>query len=84
MREVIVINPNTKPLHDKIRTAAYCRVSSDSDEQLASFSSQVSEYTNRISKNPDWVMVDIYADEGISGTSAAKRPEFQRLMADCP
>lgn len=62
MREVIVINPNTKPLHDKIRTAAYCRVSSDSDEQLASFSSQVSEYTNRISKNPDWVMVDIYAD----------------------
>jgi len=83
MREVIVINPNAKPLHDKIRTAAYCRVSSDSDEQLASFSSQVSEYTNRISKNPDWVMVDIYADEGISGTSAAKRPEFQRLMADC-
>jgi site-specific DNA recombinase len=83
MREVIVINPNAAPLHDKIRTAAYCRVSSDSDEQLASFSTQVSEYTARINKNPDWTMVDIYADEGISGVSAAKRPEFQRMMADC-
>lgn len=83
MREVIVINPNAAPLHDKIRTAAYCRVSSDSDEQLASFSAQVSEYTARIQKNPDWVMADIYADEGISGVSAAKRPEFQRMMADC-
>jgi len=83
MREVIVINPNAAPLHDKIRTAAYCRVSSDSDEQLASFSAQVSEYTARIQKNPDWVMVDIYADEGISGVSAAKRPEFQRMMTDC-
>lgn len=83
MREIIVINPNAAPLHDKIRTAAYCRVSSDSDEQLASFSAQVSEYTARIQKNPDWVMADIYADEGISGVSAAKRPEFQRMMADC-
>lgn len=83
MREVIVINPNTKPLHDKIRTAAYCRVSSDSDEQLASFSSQVSEYTNRILKNPDWVMVDIYADEGITGTSTKKRKEFNKLITLC-
>lgn len=83
MREVIVISPNAVPLYDKIRTAAYCRVSSDSNEQLASFSAQVSEYTTRIRKNPDWVMADIYADEGITGISASKRPEFQRMMADC-
>lgn len=83
MREVIVISPNAVPLYDKIRTAAYCRVSSDSNEQLASFSAQASEYTTRIRKNPNWVMADIYADEGITGISASKRPEFQRMMADC-
>ena len=63
--------------------AAYCRVSSDSDDQRNSFSTQVQHYTQLIQSHPDWEFVDIYADEGITGTRADKRDDFQRLMADC-
>lgn len=55
--------------HPKLRVAAYCRVSTESEEQTGSFETQVSHYTNYINKNPDWRLVDIYADEGISGTN---------------
>lgn len=67
----------------RLRVAAYCRVSSDSDDQRNSFSTQVQHYTQLIQSHPDWEFVDIYADEGITGTRADKRDDFQRLMADC-
>ncbi len=67
----------------RLRVAAYCRVSSDSADQLNSFAAQNAYYTALINGNPDWELVDIYADRGITGTSADKREDFQRLLADC-
>ena len=72
-----------KPQEQKIRVCAYARVSSDSDDQLNSFSAQVEYFTRLIQSHSDWEFVDIYADEGITGTRADKRDEFQRLMRDC-
>ena len=56
----------------KLRVAAYCRVSTDSDEQATSYETQVEHYTEYIQKKPDWVLAGIYADEGISGTNTKK------------
>ena len=67
----------------KLRVAAYCRVSTDSEEQETSYEAQCRHYTEYISKNPEWEMAGIYADEGISGTQAGKRPEFLRMIEDC-
>ena len=67
----------------KIRMAAYCRVSTDQDEQLSSYENQVRYYKEYIRQNPLYELVDIYADEGISGTNTKKRTEFNRLIADC-
>ena len=67
----------------KLRVAAYCRVSSDSQDQINSFAAQNAHYTALINENPDWELVDIYADRGITGTSADKREHFQRLLVDC-
>lgn len=66
-----------------VRTAAYCRVSSDSTDQLHSFASQVQYYTKAIADNPAMELVDIYADEGLTGTKTDKREDFNRLVADC-
>lgn len=66
-----------------LRVAAYCRVSTDSDDQVNSFNAQNSHYTEVISSHDKWELVDIYADEGISGRSANKRDDFQRLLKDC-
>ena len=63
--------------------AAYCRVSTDQDEQLSSYENQVRYYKEFIRQNPLYELVDIYADEGISGTNTKKRTEFNRLIADC-
>ncbi|RGX56766.1 recombinase family protein [Anaerotruncus sp. AF02-27] len=82
-RKVIVIEAAQRPEVQKLRVAAYCRVSSESSDQFNSFIAQTNYYTGLITQNPNWTMADIYADEGISGTSAEKRPEFQRLIADC-
>jgi hypothetical protein len=57
----------------KKKVCAYCRVSTDNEEQKTSYDAQVDEYTNRILSNPEWTLVKIYADEGISGTSTKKR-----------
>lgn len=65
------------------RVAAYCRVSTDNEEQLQSYRSQVRYYTDLINGNKDWTMVGIYADESITGTGIEKRVEFQRLINDC-
>lgn len=67
----------------KIRVAAYCRVSTDSEEQESSYEAQVSHYTEYIKSKPEWQMVEVYADDGISGTNTAKRDEFNRMIADC-
>ena len=67
----------------KIRVAAYCRVSTDTDDQKTSFEGQVKHYTELICSNPEWEMAGVFADEGITGTSASKRPEFQRMVAEC-
>ncbi|MEF9622420.1 recombinase family protein [Streptococcus dysgalactiae] len=67
---------------DRLRVGAYCRVSTDSEEQLNSYNSQVEHYRNMVEANPQWSLVDIYADEGISGTKTDKRAEFQRMIND--
>lgn len=80
---VIVINPAKKPESIKLRVAAYARVSSASEDQLNSFAAQNRYYTKLISEQENWSLVDVYADKGITGTSAEKRGDFQRLMSDC-
>ena len=67
----------------KIRVAAYCRVSTDQEEQLNSFENQVAYYTKYIAERPDYQMVNIYTDAGISGTNTKKREGFNRMIADC-
>ena len=71
-------------IHDgKKRVAAYCRVSTDSEEQLNSYEAQKSYYTQKIEESSDWEMAEIYADEGISGTSMKKRTEFKKMITAC-
>lgn len=88
MKKVITIEA-TKQFDDngvrknKLRVAAYCRVSTSSLEQISSYQAQKEHYTKTITSNPEWELVDIYADEGISGTSKDKRNEFLRLISDC-
>lgn len=80
---VIVIEADKELLPKKLRVAAYARVSSDSTDQLNSVMAQVRYYSTYITSKEEWTFVDLYADEGITGTSAEKRTEFQRLIADC-
>ena len=73
-----------KPLKlERKRVAAYVRVSTDGEEQLQSFKSQKEYYQDKISQNKDWVMVGIYADEGITGTKTKKRDNFLKMIDDC-
>ena len=67
----------------RLRVAAYCRVSTDSDEQATSYDAQVEHYTELIQKNPEWEFAGIYADDGISGTNTKKREDFNRMIDDC-
>ena len=67
----------------KLRVAAYCRVSTDSDEQATSYDAQIEHYTEYISKNPEWQLAGIFADDGISGTNTKKRAEFNRMIDEC-
>lgn len=88
-KNVIVIPAKTQgpapgqPAKKKLRVAAYCRVSTDKDEQLNSFEVQKAYYTEKILGNPNWKMADIFADEGISGVSMKKRDEFKRMLRHC-
>ena len=87
-RTVTLIEPKKSILVDKEkyhqkRVAAYCRVSTDSEEQLTSYQNQMRVYTEMIAANKEWEFAGLYADEGISGTRADKRPEFQRMIRDC-
>lgn len=87
-KTVTVIQPSVdrtvnRSKYDQLRVAAYCRVSTNSDEQLTSYKMQKKVYTELIQEKPEWCMAGIYADEGISGTRADKRDEFQRMIRDC-
>ena len=81
-KNVTVIPPSEKK-PDTLRVAAYCRVSSDSSDQLHSYASQIRKYTEEISHHQGWELVDIYADEGLTGTRMEQREDFNRMMADC-
>ena len=80
---VITIAATEQPQDIRLRVAAYARVSSSSDEQLNSFAAQNRYYTELISGKDNWQLVDIYADEGITGTSIEKRDDFKRMLRDC-
>lgn len=80
--------PATRNFLEKDRKAilnvgAYCRVSTDTEEQQGSYNSQVNYYTEKIKSTPGWRFVKVYGDEGISGTNADNRPGFQEMMQDC-
>lgn len=83
---VIVIPPKkmqeVQQERPKLRVAAYCRVSTQEEEQVGSFDMQVRHFTQRIEGNPDWELVEIYQDEGISATTVKKRLGFQKMIAD--
>ena len=86
--KVIVIpakeeSPQDQEKKKNLRVAAYCRVSTKKDEQLNSYENQKAYYTEKIMANPDWTMADIFADEGITGTSACKRKDFLRMIRQC-
>lgn len=68
---------------EKLRVAAYCRVSTDDDDQIKSYNSMVKYYTDLIKNNKAWVFAGVYADKAITGTKVDKREEFQRLIQDC-
>lgn len=70
-------------LTKRLRVAAYCRVSTDSEDQINSYKSQVQYYTDLIKSNSEWSLAGIYADEAITGTQVTKREDFQRLINDC-
>ena len=78
-----LISPISKQGIKKLRVAAYCRVSSSSADQLNSYARQIETYTRIINANNEWVLVDVFADEGISGTKADNRPEFLKLIRLC-
>ena len=80
--QVKVIQPIAEQAK-KPRVAAYARVSSDSADQLNSFATQVDYYTSYIQSKDEWEFAGLYADEAVSGTTADKRSDFQRLLADC-
>ncbi|MCF0113832.1 MAG: recombinase family protein, partial [Erysipelotrichaceae bacterium] len=92
MNENVVLIParrraGTRPVKEdqkpKLRVAAYCRVSTDSDEQAGSYDVQVQHYTDYIKRNTDWELAGIYTDDGISGTNTKKREGFNCMIDDC-
>lgn len=85
---VTVIEPKRSMTVDKEKyrqkkVAAYCRVSTDSEEQLVSYANQKKVYTEMIASRKDWCFAGLFADEGKSGTRADKRPEFNKMINDC-
>lgn len=91
MAEVEVIKASIDQTHiDKLsgrtrkkRVCAYCRVSTDMEDQRTSYYSQIDHYSTFIKKNKDWEFVGVYADEGITGTQIKNRDEFIRMIDDC-
>ena len=75
------INPNERDRF--FRVCAYCRVSTDNDEQLSSFELQQAHYKQLVQDHPNWELRHIFADQGISGTSLKNRDEFNEMIAAC-
>ena len=88
LQRIVTIIP-AKPIAEqeamkrKLQVAAYCRVSTEEEEQQSSYEAQCSYYTDKIMKNPEWTMAGIFADEGITGTSTKKRDDFNRMIRKC-
>ena len=80
MAKPILISPINKQAMTKQKVGAYCRVSSNSADQLNSYANQLRYYTRYIQQQPNWDLVEIFADEGISGMRAETRPEFMRMI----
>ena len=82
MSKMKIIEARIIPSIAKKKVAAYTRVSTGKDSMIHSLSAQVSYYNEYIAANNDWILVEIYADEGVSGTRD-DRPNFQRMIQDC-
>lgn len=83
MPQVKLISPITRQEIRKVRVAAYCRVSSNSADQQNSYTNQIRVYTSLIQRRKEWELVEIFADEGLSGMNAQNRTEFQRMIKMC-
>lgn len=83
MEKSVKIIPPREAQPDLLRVAAYCRVSSDSTDQLHSYAAQIRAYTDLIQGHDGWELVDVYADEGLTGTRMDQREDLDRLLADC-
>lgn len=81
--KVIDITPTLPKKEGKIRLAPYCRVSRNTEDQLNSFAAQIRHYREYTQDNPEYEIVDIYADEGLTGMEMDKRDDFLRLIRDC-
>lgn len=81
-KETAIVHRRGKRV-EQLRVAAYCRVSTDGDEQIESYNSQVRYYTDLIQSKREWILVDIYADEAITGTMVDRRDNFIRMINDC-
>ena len=77
------VNAPLKGAQKHQRVAAYCRVSTDSEEQITSYEAQKAYYTQKIEENPDWELAGIFADKGLSGTSMKKRENFNKMIVAC-
>lgn len=80
--DVIRNRLNKNRFISRLRVAAYCRGSTDGEDQLNSYQSQLKYYKQKINENPEWEFVDVYADEAISGTQTKKRSDFLRMISD--
>lgn len=83
MAATVKVIPPREKAPEILRVAAYCRVSSDSADQKHSYAAQIRKYTEEIGQHDGWELVDIYADEAVTGTRMDKREDFNRMMADC-
>ena len=83
MAQVQIIQPYQPQSEELEKVAAYCRVSTDSKDQLNSYRTQIGYYTNFIAQHPGWELADIYVDEGITGTSMKHREDFKRMLRAC-
>ena len=83
MAQAKLISPVSRQAYERTKVAAYCRVSSNSADQLNSYAAQIRAYTKLIKSNDSWELVEIFADEGLSGMKAENRVEFQRMIEMC-
>jgi site-specific DNA recombinase len=81
-RVIYTRKPTIPAIQPRTRVAAYARVSNDKESMIESLAAQVGYYCTYIKRNPQWIYVGVYADEGLTGTKD-NRPEFQRLIVDC-